>query len=270
MSEAYPADWLGRWQQNQIGFQRMHWQGEVVVVKALDNAVVVYGPNNVTALVPFGVTFSTRELLNTGVCGRGAVGGDEQEHVFVDKSGVLYRIGADLLVTRLDYSAYLSAAKTENPVVSFDPVDREFYVSTNSRAYLLTGNGLVQLPFKVTGLYEYAGDLKGVKTAFDGMTGVRMVSWQTDLGTRSIKNVVGVHVGTRIPANVTVALQYRTDAAAAWKTTTADQPSADGYSWFYVSGVEFRVVLTESGVPSTDWVDVYWNVGGKMVFGSLY
>lgn len=150
---------------NELGWMPMPWQGTVRVMKPLGNAVVVYGDDGISALVhtmePI-PTFGLKHLLNIGVAGRGAVGGTDREHAFVDEAGYLWKIGVDLVPKRLDYHEFVQALTEANIVISHDQEENEYYLSDGVDSLILTSKGLGIMDQVVTSIITTAGALLGI------------------------------------------------------------------------------------------------------------
>ncbi len=150
---------------NELGWMPMPWQGAVQVVKPLGNAVVVYGEDGISALVqtPEPIpTFGLKHLLDIGVAGRGAVGGTNREHTFIDEAGYLWKIGTDLVPKRLNYVEFLGDLTIANAVISHDQEENEYYISDGSSSVILTSKGLGIMDQVVTSIVATEGALLGV------------------------------------------------------------------------------------------------------------
>jgi len=151
-------------------FVEMPWRGDVLCLKALRNAVVVYGSGGVTALVPLTIgdvpTFGIRELLPVGVHSRGAVGGDERHHIFVDVTGMMWRLDEQLQLQRLGYQEY-GAVLTGDVVIQYDAVNREFYLGDGTYSYVLTESGLAEFGAALTSVFYHSGTLYSVSSRFE-------------------------------------------------------------------------------------------------------
>lgn len=269
--------WIERMKQNQLGFQHMNWAQDIVCIKPLDSAVLVYGSQNVSALIPVAgpfPTFGLREVSRVGVAvgttysGRGAVSGDDAEHVWVGSDGCLYRVDNSLAVTRLDYANMFSGIET---VISSNPVEREYWISRvdGTAAWILTSGGLVRAKHASPGLVTWNGKWTGYSSAVSVPSGAtcRIETWPNDFGNRELKNVTGLRLSGVHHSSVAVTLRARKHSGAAWTDYSLGHPKTDGFIAAHATGVEFAVRV-ESDYPfgslfSVGAVDVSWNVGGK-------
>lgn len=140
---------------NEAGFKQMDWEGEVLKVKRLGDAVIVYGYNGVTAAVPHEQTFGFKELLPLGIRFKGAVGGDKNRHVFVDGEQYLWEIGRDLQPNKLDYRDWMQELVPGRIMIVHNPVLDEYYIGDGNTSFLLTRSGLCQVFQCVTSIARF-------------------------------------------------------------------------------------------------------------------
>lgn len=259
--------WLEHLRKNQLGYWEPAWPDEIVAVKALDAAVIVYGKNHVTALVPNGVTFGERLLVSTGVAERGAVGGDTSEHLFLNADGVMFRITNDLNVERLDYSPHLADLLGDELCIVRNPVDRDTWISSRVKAYLLTPHGLVECRDRVTGAVLRDGVMTG--TFSELRSDVEIGSWPIDMGTRAQKTLTGLTIASATPSEWMVEVYYRDHLAGGWKTEVIDGVGRSGFVPLHLTGVEFSIRLMSDTEAFIDYVELAWHGGGKKHYGSL-
>lgn len=170
----------------------MPWQGEINFVKRLGDSVVVYGDNGISVLssVPAQTTnvvaFKHEEAFPFGVV---AVGGDIHSHVFVDVTGSLWKIGADLKPQELGYKEFLSPMIGNEIYISFDPRSgfRDYYISDGAVCYVLTEMGLAQVFQLVSSCQVYWGNVYGTVIDELGTTDVTVETDTLDMGLRSRK-----------------------------------------------------------------------------------
>ncbi len=148
------------------GFMPMDWQGTVQNTQPMEDIVIVYGTDGVSAVrayqepVPtFGLT---ENLLRVGIASRSAVGGDRQRQVFLDTRGVLWMIGGDLSLQRLGYREYFSQMLGNEVTISYEPGERVFYISDTNVSFALNENGLCEWPQRVTSVFQIDGDAAGI------------------------------------------------------------------------------------------------------------
>jgi hypothetical protein len=258
-------DYLER---NEMGFMPMPFQGSVLCVKPLGRTVMAYGEDGVAALPmvsePF-PTFGCVPLLNTGVADRGAVGGDDREHIMVDQEGEVWRISADLNVQRAGYKEFTSALLDGEPIISLDESEREYYIASGSGSgavggYVLTAQGLgecVELP---TSLARNEDGLVGLFEDGDIGDHLIVITDTFDLGNRGMKCITGIEVGVETGQDTDVAVYYRNSKADAFSLRSGVILNREGWAIVSITGVEFRVVVDIDSYISAelDYITVRW------------
>lgn len=141
---------LGAIEDGGIGMMPLRGTGTVQIVKVLGNDLIAYGDRGVSRLVPTERGYVEDILLDVGVDGlRGVVDGDEHEHVMVDAHNEVWRLRAGDAPVREGYSEFIAlmfgnqAARTsEDPIVTFDPSERNFFIAAKNIGFCLTRTGL--------------------------------------------------------------------------------------------------------------------------------
>lgn len=149
------------------GFMPIPSKGRIHRLLPLESGVVVYSANGVGFLYPANVDdrpmFGYRHLLNIGIQGRGAVAGDDYEHVFMDYDGWLWKITNEVKPTRIGYKEFFQPMwNSANMIITFNPDEREFNISDGNICYLLTQNGLCRRSQRISSLVKSANDVVGV------------------------------------------------------------------------------------------------------------
>lgn len=253
-------------QRNEMGFMPMPWQGTVRRVKPLGKAVVVYGDDGIGALVPVTEPISTygyQHIMSVGIADRGAVGGDDRTHVFLDNKGTMWALGTDLTPQRLGYSEYFSAYPGDDVTIGYDPEESEFYLSNDAGCYVLTGAGLSSLGRMYSSIFWADGALRGVWTGTAAAeaedTALLAVSDVFDMKMRGIKRIHEVEIPCDDTTGITVGFDYRFDKSAASFTRSTLVPiNKEGNAAQSVSGVDFKLVLS-----ATDYTKV--NIDGDII-----
>jgi len=266
---------------NDLGIMPMPWQGSVLCVLPLENAVIVYGSGGIAALVPVLVdnttpTFGLKKLLDVGIASRSAVGGDEKRHVFVTNNGDLWTVDLNLQVERLGYREFFDSMLGKEIVVSFDPAEREFYIADGEKAFLLTPTGLCEQSQILTSFAHVSGGLVGLEVTD---TGARQgaVSLQTDVldfGNRDIKRVSQIEVGMTGIADVECQVLSRMDGEAEFFESEWRVANASGVCVIPTSGVDLMVgvrgtIVSSTPPPKIDYVTVHYQQQGKRFIRGL-
>ena len=170
--------YLDRIKSGAIGFIPMPWQGAVKCLKRMGDAVIAYGDNGVTAIVPQEknglAIYRTVDVVDVGVAGRGAVGGDHRQHCFVDNTGTVWYVKADLSAERLGYNEFTAAMTDASIVVTCDPDQWDYYISDGTYGYVRSKTGLgktkifpTHLSYVATGLISAYSPAAGADTNFE-------------------------------------------------------------------------------------------------------
>lgn len=153
------ADYM---EMNTSGFMPMPWQGHVLRMLPMQDKVVVYGENGVSAMRIVSNPTSTYGLVEiqqyVGVAGRGAVAGDEKNHLYIDAYGTAWLMTPDLQPLMLGYREFFEPMLGNTIVVSHDEFNNEFYISDGSSSYIWSREGLGSLTETPTSVAFIAGN----------------------------------------------------------------------------------------------------------------
>ena len=147
----------------ELGMIRVPFKGQVLCVKPHSKGVIVYGTDGIALLYhsqqPFS-TFGLKVLSFVGIAGRGAVGGSEDVHLFVDTTGKLCLLNSNAEITCLDYEEFFAPFLTKEIVVSYraDTLKPEFYISTETKSFVLTTGGLGEIWQSITSTGSFQGN----------------------------------------------------------------------------------------------------------------
>jgi len=136
------------WQDNESGYRRCPFGGEVYHVRKLGNAVIGYSSEGVISINPVidpvpGYRFT--ELLNVGLINRGAVGAGLQRHIYVGEDYILREVTREG-VKELGYQHYMEElGDSEDIIINYDPSNKDFYIGNSTKTYLLSPYGLTEI-----------------------------------------------------------------------------------------------------------------------------
>lgn len=266
-SDAEPL-FLDMLERNDSGYVPMPTPGKVMCVKPLGKNVIVYSEDGITALqfaekpTP---TYGVKQLKDFGIYERGAVGGDDFQHTFVDTSGDIWTITPDLEIKRLGYKEFIGGMVGDSMLVSQDPLLKDIYISSDSDCYLLTSEGLGQTSELVTSLAYAEGGLVGVRKTITGRGDLLLVFHQRDMGYKGIKMAQSIEVGIDTGEAVYVAIDYRHSKADLYTRTGFVLLSPEGVATIPVSGIDFRYVVKVVNATSADidYILVHWKAIDK-------
>lgn len=110
--------------------------GEVFRILPLGEGVVVYGSDGIglLRLDPDIGAMAYRVISYSGIKGFGSVAGDKQEHVFIGSDNTLRALTTEFQVKELGYKEFFNPLV--NPIISFDPIERDWYISDATTSYV--------------------------------------------------------------------------------------------------------------------------------------
>lgn len=242
-----------------FGFAPMTFQGQVQVVKALGDTVIVYGTDGVSALIPTSgggdvpPTYGIRHLSDSGCASRGSVGGDDLRHVWLDPAGVLWRVSANLQVERLGYEEYLSPLLTEAHLWQHDPLEQDLYLGSTERSFLLTGKGLSRSNKAYTAIANWKGRSFSLGKRV-GSTYAEVWTSPFDLRASELKTLTSLRVSHRGGGTVEVRIGYKYSRTGPWEWTDWVEVNEEGNAVLRITALEHKVAVRASD-PSTFELD---------------
>lgn len=274
---ATAARFLQRMHENSLGWMPLGFQGDVVSLHNLGNAVVAFGEDGVEALLPttgnqlaeMSPTFGKQTLLwRTGAADRGAVGGDKNNLLMVGTDGCLWRFTSDLQKQYLGYAEYMTPLLGNPITVSHLENQNWFYIGgydgSSERAYLLTPEGLSEVPERLTSGFFYEGAMAGVPDSF-GTDDALIVTEPIDFSLRAWKKIGWIRLSMYTEHDVDVALDFRFETGDAWTRTPFKAVNRQGDVYMSQSGLEFRIVIRVSDYTDfkLDFIEVGYQADDK-------
>jgi hypothetical protein len=260
---------------NESGYYSVPWDGEVFRIKRLGNSAIVYGDNGILVMTPVSSpapTYRFTPIASYGIAGRGAVGGDESRHVFVDEKGYLRQLTADYKITNLDYSEFFAPLLGTTIGIEFNSEQDEYYISNNVRSFLLTQKGLTEIPYVLAGGEVFDGEFVSVFRT-DSTAYRTIVSNPFDMALRSGKTIVQVAVGTSTPRQTQIAIDWRNDISSSFTRSPFFVLNDEGIADCPVAGVEFRLVVRTPIAYTPDLngrAMVNWKLTDKRTIRGVY
>jgi len=235
---------------NSLGRFRMPFRGLVKVLKPLGQSVIAYTDNGVVAL-PFAneLNVGMKEISPIGVFGRGAVGGHNGRHIFLDKGGKLWSLSPDLQLQELGYEEYLKTLTPADVVISYDKTEAEHYISDGDDSYILTGSGMGSTSQHLTSVVfapdsdTDLGVAQGIQIGTPD-TDVVVLTDEFDFGLKANKRITSVAMEYKDLTNVKVYVQWRNDSTSAFTEQGPFPLNEMGWVMAIVSGVNFRLRIT--------------------------
>lgn len=183
-------------ERGEIGLQPIRKVSTIRQMKQLGNRVIVYGDDAISELRPIEGGFQEELIADFGVGGRTCVGGDTRGHVIISNDGQLYTFFANQdQPERQGYSQYLTELSMPRVVVSYDPVERYFWITDGWTCYVYTRSGLGgDMNVRPSCLFrDDSYGLVGVYTTPTTMQW-RFETRKFDLGERDFKHIAGLQL----------------------------------------------------------------------------
>jgi len=259
---------------NQAGFIPMPFQGTVRCLKSMSEGVVVYCDNGIGLLYPVTTqsripTFGYRTLSTVGICSRGSVDGDEDQHVFIDKRGYLWRLtNKDL--TRLGYLEFFSPMLARSPTISYDPGEEEFYISSDTETYILTKTGLCKCSQWISSVIQANGQLIGYANSVTNA----IVACETDtfdMQNRGMKRINFVELLGDGMSGLQLSAKYKYDNTNTYATSNPVTVGQTGAAYLGIAGTDFRLVINgiATSLAQLDAIIIHWQQSDKRFVRSL-
>ena len=260
---------------NEWGFMPMPWQGTVYCVKSLGNNVAVYGTGGIDVLIqvpePF-PTFGLRHISSVQVADRGAVGGDENVHIFLDNSGMLWSLDASLKLTQLGYQEFLSPMVGDDILITHNPQDNEFSISNDSNCYILTSAGLSECNQLIISQCYNNGNLVGIYDDSIADIEGRIVTDEFDMGLRAIKQIMAIELGFSGDTPLSVGVYSKFNKAGSYMLSGYKVANMEGVVYPIASGVDFKLAIKGEDYTKSNlsYIVVRYKLGDKRSIRGYY
>lgn len=265
---------LEAFEENHVGFLPMPYQGIVQVVKPLGDHLIAYGEDGIAAFTPFAnqyaVGYGLSRHLKVGVDGRSAVGGDDERHFFIDKSGSLWTVGGDLSFQQLGYEEFFFPyLGGDMAIVSSDKEDRTYF-SDGTDHYLWKNGGLTKHDQALTSVVFQEGGEVGVVDSLSGSEAL-VTTGVLDMNIAGLKTLTWVELGYEDGGTVSVALDYRYGQNAFARSDFVEI-NEDGFARLQITAREFRIVVkaTDHENFELDYIQYAWQPTDKRTIRGPY
>jgi len=240
------------------GYTNMPWKGQdvgiVYKLAKLGKSVMVYGDGGRLALIPYSQPVSGygQQLLSRGGVRSGNhVDGDDLIHGFIDINYDWWTIDGSLKATKWGYREFMKDLVENGATrVSFEPIERRFYISNGVKGFVFTEQGLYSTHQLVSSIGNHLGILSGFFEDSED-TEYRIVSDTLDFGLRGLKTVETMEIGIDAPDHVFGAVDYRYDKTGTFTRSPWNRTNKQGGVGIIKTAPEFRL-----GVKADDYEDV--------------
>lgn len=227
-------------QYNTSGYRPMPWDGEVLKIMKLGEGVIVYGDEGILLMRPAEQYWSFKKLANYGIAGRGAVNGDETNHVFVDTNGFLRKISAGGGIEKLGYQEFFSPMLLNDIVISHSGYQNRFSIGDGSTSYILSNEGLGKIDQAITSMSFYSGGNIGIVSSINDNNDYIIESHIFDFRFRGIKTLTMQEYSVNSDDECFAAVAYRYDKKVEFKQTPWVRLNKEGVVYVPTGGIDFK------------------------------
>jgi hypothetical protein len=235
-------------QDNEAGYRRCPFGGEVYHVKRLGDNVVGYSSKGITLLSPVkdpAYTFGFSELSDVGLINKGAMDGDLHQHVYVGSDFILRRITNKGVEELGFYNQMESLDGTDDIIVKYDRIKKDFYIGNSTKTFLLSPYGLTEVqqhPSAVWTISSHSKDTVMLPNTVDSRLPT-LSSSIFDLEYRGQKTIFSVESDALLTFGPKAQIGWA-NTLSVWGYTTIVSLNNEGIAAIIASGNEFIVKLT--------------------------
>lgn len=267
---------------NVAGFRPMPWNGEVYDVRTLSYGkdlygkereyIMVYGDKGIAKLKPADIGFGFELEAKYGLLNRSAIGGSRTTHIFIDQFGYLRKV-SEKGIELLGYQEYMAPMASEDIRIVYNDPENEFYISSDSYAFVLSAAGLTQMDQRISGGFTVGDDFVGIRSATvdDDIT---MVSDVLDFNIRAIKTITYLQISCKDDADLSSieASAYWKTSDTTWRQTPWRRVNKHGSVRIQASGVDFKIALRVKSYTTIaiDELLARWQVVDKRFLRGTY
>ncbi len=233
---------------NTAGYKRDPYGGEVYHVRDMDDKVIGYSSKGIIAMVPVAepaATYGFKRLLDVGLINRGAVSGNEFVQVFVGEDYILRRITSQG-IEELGYQHLMEELTAGDIIVSFDPSLKDFYISDGEKTFLLSPNGLSELPQHPSAVWRRNKSTYCLPAAVDDYDPL-ITSEVFNMGYGGQKTIATIETDAKHADGGEAGVGYTYDQDK-WTTSEYLPLNNQGIATVAVAGNEFRFSLSFDSV----------------------
>jgi len=244
---------------NTAGFKPVVDGGIVYNTRVFNNSIIVYTSLGVTVMSATESTaWSWDKLHEVGIVNKGAVGGNDKQHLFVDTENCLWKLSNEGL-QRLGYQEFISTL-TGNIIINYESTYGDFYISGSNKCYLLA-NGLSQIPQVPSAVWNDRGIWCYPDTV--SVTLPYLTTDKFDMGYRGSKTIFTIESGIENTDDSYIALDWIANHSQAFQTTPWRLLNKEAIASQIIAGTDFRLLFKCTTADIDSRVD-YFKVRYKM------
>lgn len=245
------------------GLARLRYPGALWAFHELEDAPLAFGQNGVSRLRPDGNIYYDDRLHAIGISAPGCVGGDLYTCLFVDSNREIWTVEPGSKPVRHRFAQHLAGLTLADVTVSFDPAERNFWISDKSQGFLFDARGKLSGPFQrfPTSLVREGGNLYGIIRDTRSDTSKFAVSFKTlplDINERANKHLNTLQFSAENVTKLKAGADYRYKNAESYGVGNLSSDMGNGAVIPYppVSGVDLKIKMTgEVASDSTAVID---------------
>jgi len=234
--------------QNEAGYRRCPYGGEVYHTRRLGNNVVGYSSKGITLLTPVAspaVTFAFTEVDDVGLINQGAMDGSLRRQVYLGEDYILREITSEGM-KELGYYRYMNELDNgDDIIIKYDRIKKDFYIGNSEKTFLLSPYGLTEIqqhPSAVWSINYYSDDIIMLPNTVND-TPPALATTIFDMGYRGQKTIFSVESDALLTFSPTVSVGWM-NSLAVWGFTTAVPLNIEGIASTIASGNEFTVLIS--------------------------
>lgn len=211
----------------QWGMGPLRYPGTVMAFHELADAPIAFGQGGVARLRQDDDIYFDDRIHPIGISGRGCVGGDLLECIFIDAAREIWLIKPQSVPQRLGYGHHLSGLTLADVTISHDPSRRIYWIADKASGFILdmeTGTPKLSGPMSVfpTSVIRDGSSFYGVirDTRSDATkTEIVFRTLPLDLNERGTKHLTTLQIGQEKIKALKGGMDYRYDDGAASYST---------------------------------------------------
>lgn len=232
---------------NEAGYRRDPYGGEVYHVRRLNNNVIGYSSKGITLMSPVSspaVTFGFAELDDVGLINRGAIDGNLQRQVYLGTDFILREVTSQG-VKELGFYRYMNELEgSEDIIVKYDRINKDFYIGNDEKTYLLSPYGLTEIsqhPSALWTMSSVSDEVVMLPNTVDSNTPYIGTSI-FDFGYRGQKTIASVESDVLLAFSPTAKVGWM-NTLSVWGYTNTVPLNNEGIAAITASGNEFVIQL---------------------------
>jgi hypothetical protein len=234
--------------QNEAGFTKIPWEGEVFRVARCGDFWIAYCENGVLKMTPVATpvaTFKMEEKMEIGLLTRDCFAGGYFHHCFIDAHKNVWVWDKGREPERLGYSEYIETLTAADIIIEYDKLREEYYITDGANGCFLLSS------FGMTEVYQYPSTVFAAGTTtygqiYDASSNTYFLATTDvlDNNLRAFKHIEAVGVGGQNTATMQVAVDWKNDTRTATYTRSAwKQINETGFAYPGVTAVDYRIAV---------------------------